>query len=122
MDRLMNVLTLFSITLLLLILASVRRAHIRVEYSVAWLMAGVFLLILSRNQALVTSLADWMGIDYPPVAILLIVLFVFLVVFYRFSIRISALKDANIALAQRLAILEYQLKSSHEEPEETGNG
>lgn len=122
MDRLMNVLTLFSITLLLLILASVRRAHIRVEYSVAWLMAGLFLLILSRNQTLVTSLADWMGIDYPPVAILLIVLFVFLVVFYRFSIRISALKDANIALAQRLAILEYQLKSSHEEPEKSSNG
>lgn len=122
MDRLMNVLTLFSTTLLLLILASVRRAHIRVEYSVAWLMAGLFLLILSRNQTLVTSLADWMGIDYPPVAILLIVLFVFLVVFYRFSIRISALKDANIALAQRLAILEYQLKSSHEEPEKSSNG
>ena len=32
-----------------------------------------------------------------------------------FSLRISELKDNNIALAQRLAILEYQYKSTHEE-------
>ena len=41
----------------------------------------------------------------------------FLVMFFRFSIIISHLRDDNIALAQRLAILEYQLHSlrSHED-------
>jgi hypothetical protein len=39
---------------------------------------------------------------------------VFLVVFYRFSVIMSDLKDANIALAQRLAIVEYQVENSHE--------
>jgi hypothetical protein len=37
---------------------------------------------------------------------------VFLVVFYRFSILISQLKDSNIALTQKLAILESRMASS----------
>ena len=49
-------------------------------------------------------------------AILMIVSFVFLFVAYRFSLRISSLKDANIALAQRVGILEYHVRSiSHEQ-------
>jgi hypothetical protein len=115
MDRLMSVLTVFSIALIALVLHSVRREHIRVEYSVSWLTAGVVLLIVSLNRDLVHWLAASLGVDYPPVAILMIVFCVFLVVLYRFSIRISALKDANIALAQRVAILEYQLKSTNEQ-------
>jgi hypothetical protein len=121
MDRMMTVLMIFSLTIIVLVLASVRREHIRVEYSVSWLMAAVILLIISLRQDLVQWLAATMGVDYPPVAIMMIVFFVFLVVFYRFSIRISALKDANVALAQRVAILEYHLKSGHEN-QKTANG
>ncbi|MBI1896139.1 MAG: DUF2304 domain-containing protein [Acidobacteria bacterium] len=114
MDRLLNVMTAFSIGLIALVLVSLRRAHIRVEYSVAWLAAGVTMLILSQAPEFLFRTAEFLGISYPPVALLVMVLFVFLVVFYRFSIRISDLKDANIALAQRVAILEYRLQSSHE--------
>ncbi|HUS06351.1 MAG TPA: DUF2304 domain-containing protein [Bryobacteraceae bacterium] len=121
MTRLLHVMTAFSGILILLVLISVRRAHIRVEYSVSWLTAAIILLILSLNRRLFYWLAELMGIDYPPVALLLIVFFVFLVVFYRFSIRISDMKDSNIALAQRVAILEYQLRSSHEEQEKSNH-
>jgi Uncharacterized conserved protein (DUF2304). len=121
MTRLLHVTTALSVVLILLVLVSVRRAHIRVEYSVAWLSAAIILLVLSLNRGLLYWLAGVMGIDYPPVALLMIVFFVFLVVFYRFSIRISDMKDSNIALAQRVAILEYQLRSSHEEQEKPSN-
>ena len=43
-----------------------------------------------------------------PLVILLISGSVLLVVFFRFSVIVSDLKDDNIAIAQRLAILEYQ--------------
>ena len=36
---------------------------------------------------------------------------VFVVTFYRFSIIISKLKDDNIALAQKVAMIEYHLKA-----------
>lgn len=114
MDRLLNVLTILSVVLLLLILFSVRRSHIRVEYSVSWLGAATALLILSRSRGVLNWIAKYLGLSEPPVALLMLVFFVFLVVLYRFSIVISELKDANIAMAQRVAILEYRLQSLHE--------
>ncbi|MCX6624389.1 MAG: DUF2304 domain-containing protein [Acidobacteria bacterium] len=111
MDRLLNLMTAFSILLIATVLASLRRAHIRVEYSVSWLGAGVLLLVLSQSHALLDRIAAFLGVSYPPAALLFIILGVFFLVFYRFSMIISGLKDSNIALAQRVAILEFELRS-----------
>jgi hypothetical protein len=116
MDRLLLVLGGFSIALLVMVLLSVRREHIRVEYSVSWLTAATLLILVSFNRTILIWLAGMMGITYPPLVVIVFMFGVFLVVLYRFSLRISQLKDNNIALAQRLAILEYQYKSTHEEP------
>jgi hypothetical protein len=115
-DRLLNVMTGLSALLILLVLFSVRRARIRVEYSVTWLIGAVALLVLSQARGLLTSFADLLGVNYPPLALLLIVGCVFLVILYRFSLIISRLKDDNIALAQRVAILEYHIQSIKEAP------
>ena len=120
MDRLLNVMTGFSVLLMGLVLLSVHRAHIRVEYSVAWLAAALMLLILSRWRALLDGIAGVMGIDDAPLTLLVVTGALFLLVLYRLSMMISSLKDSNIALAQRLAILEYRLES-HEEAKTPGN-
>ncbi len=117
MDRLLDVVTILSGALIVTVLASLRRAHIRVEYSVTWLGAAVTLLVLSRIEPLWNWLAQLLGIGDPPLAIVFTCFSVFLLVFYRFSVIISELKDANIALAQRVAILQYQVESLHEEGE-----
>jgi hypothetical protein len=122
MDRLLTVLAIFSVTIIVLVLFGVRRAHIRVEYSVSWLTAAFILLIVSFNPGFVDWLAVQLGVEYPPMAVLMVMFGIFLVVIYRLSLRVSSLKDASIALAQRVAILEYQLKSAHEEREESKNG
>ena len=111
MDRLLNVLALLSAALIVLVLGSVRRAHIRVEYSVTWFGAALALLLLSRSPSLVESLAGRLGITYAPMVVLLVAAVIFLIMFYRFSVIISRLRDDNIALAQRVAILEYRLES-----------
>src|SRR5690348_3755778 len=114
MDRLLNVMTVLSVGLIVMVLFSVRRAHIRVEYSVSWIGAALVLLILSRSRGMLSWIAGYLGIEYAPLALIIIVFCVFLVVFYRFSVIISNLKDANIAMAQRLAILESQLHQTNE--------
>jgi hypothetical protein len=119
MDRLLIVIGGFSALLVVLVLSSVRREHIRVEYSVSWLVAATVLMLVSFNRRLVEWLSATMGIDSPPLVVLVFLVGVFLVVLYRFSLRISELKDNNIALAQKLAILEYQYKSTHEEQRQT---
>ena len=120
MNNLLNFTTGLSVALIVLVLVSVRRAHIRVEYSVSWLGAAVTLLVLSRSQSLLEKLASFLGIEDPPLVLLLLVGCVFLLVLYRVSSVISELKDANIALAQRMAILEYHLQSAHEETQRRG--
>lgn len=111
MDRLLHWTTGLSVLLILLVLASVRRAHIRVEYSVAWLVAALALLALSLSPSGLEHAAAMFGITYAPVALLIIAGAVFLLVFFRLSVIISKLKDDNIALAQRLAIVEFRLQN-----------
>jgi hypothetical protein len=119
MDRFLNVLTGISVGIIVLVLASVRRSHIRVEYSVSWLGAAVTVLLLSRSTMIMDDLARLLGITYPPLAILLVVMVLFLFVFYRFSVIISDLKDSNIALTQKVAILEYQMRAGEAGNEES---
>jgi len=111
MDRLLNVMTAVSALLMALVLASLRRAHIRVEYSVSWLLAAAALLIVSCSWRTLDAVAAFLGISYSPLALLLVIGCVFLIMFYRFSLVMSKLRDDNIALAQRLAILEFHLQT-----------
>ena len=82
----------------------------------SWLAAAFILLLLSRSQcAARLDLRDQLGLTYPPLALFLLVSCIFVVVIYRLSVVISDLKDANIAMAQRLAIVEFQLQGRNEE-------
>ena len=114
MDRLLNAMTVLSVGLIALVLFSVRRAHIRVEYSVSWLIAGLALLGLSQWPGALNWIKILVGAAEPASALLMAAGAIFLVVLFRLSLRISGLKDANIALAQRIAILEYRLESIDE--------
>jgi len=114
MHRLLNVMTVLSLVLIGAVLSSVRRSHIRVEYSVSWLGAGLILLLLSLAPGPLRWVATQLGLSDAPLALLILVLCVFLVVIYRLSVVISDLKDANIAMAQRLAIVEFELQHLNE--------
>jgi hypothetical protein len=118
MERLLNVATLLSAALILTILFSLRRAHIRVEYSLSWLAAGLIVLVLSRWEHALHWMGRFLGISYPPAVLLSITIGVFLLVLYRISMIVSKLKDNNIALAQKVAILEYQIEALRESREE----
>jgi hypothetical protein len=114
MERMLAVTTILSLVLLVIVLYSLRRSHIRVEYSVSWLAAAAFLLILSRSDTVLRWIGDRLGIHDPPSTLLFLAVCVFAIVFYRFSIMISHLKDSNIALTQKVAILEHRLRHLHE--------
>ena len=110
MDHLLNVTTGVSIILLVIVLISVRRAHIRVEYSVTWLLAAVAMLILSRVHPVLDAVRNLIGLPDSPLTLFLLASGVVLIMLFRFSVIISHLRDDNIALAQRVAILEYHLQ------------
>ena len=111
MDQLFDVVALFSLVLIVWVLSSVRRAHIRVEYSVSWLLAAAMLLVLARWRTLDDRIAAGLGITDSFIALAMIAGAAFLVVLYRLSLRISGLKDSSITLAQQVAILEFRLEA-----------
>jgi len=111
MDRLLGVMTVASLLLIGLVLASVRREHIRVEYSISWLVAGLALLVLSLWKSLDQRIALALKIPDLAVTLLTVCGVLFLGVLFAFSLRLSQLKDSSIKLAQRVAILEYRLES-----------
>jgi len=111
MDRLLNVSAGVSALLLIIVLFSVRRAHIRVEYSVSWLLASSAILALSLARPLLDRIRGILGLPDTPLAVFLLGSAVFLVVFFRFTVIVSHLRDDNIALAQRVAILEHHIRN-----------
>ena len=119
MERLLDVLALFSVLLFFIVLRELRRSRIRVEYSVSWLGAAVAVFALSRSRHGLLWVAGYLRVNEPAVALIFLILLVFLVVFYRFTIIISQLKDMNINLTQKVAVLDYQLRSAHPDEKET---
>ena len=109
MERLLTVSLVLSGCLIVAILYSLRRAHIRVEYSLSWLAAAIVVFVLSLWDAALVTLGRFIGISYPPAALASITICVFVVVLYRLSMIVSDLKDNNVALAQKVAALEFHL-------------
>ncbi len=118
MERIRVAALVFSLLLLLQIIRAVRREHIRVEYSMAWFGAAVLLLALSISEPTLRWLSLTLGIDDPSLVLVLIAGLLFLFTFFRASVQISDLKDNNILLAQKIAILEWEIKRQASEIED----
>lgn len=117
MQLLLNLLTGFGIFLFLVVLRSLRREHIRVEHSVSWLTASVALIAISVAVPLLDSGARTSAMTRAAElsdALLFIVFAIALWIGYRSSRVASELKDMNITLTQRVAILEFQIRELHE--------
>ncbi len=109
MERLLWWTSVISVVLIVMVLTALRRAHIRVEYSVTWLIACVTLFALSRSQTVLSWIAVTLGLSDAPTVLMMVAGFIFLVMFFWTCVVISRLRDDNIALAQRVAILEFHL-------------
>lgn len=121
MEHLLDLITAFSLILILLVLMTLRRERIRVEYSVSWLAAGLLLLALSRSRVALGWVTALLHLENPILGLLALVSITFLVVFFRLSVVLSQLKDSNVATVQRVAILEYQLRELNEEKQANQN-
>jgi hypothetical protein len=109
MERLLWWTSVLSVVLIVMVLTALRRAHIRVEYSVTWLIACVALFGLSRSETALGWIASELGLGYAPTVLVVVAGFIFVVMFFWTCVVISRLRDDNIALAQRVAILEFHL-------------
>ena len=89
------------------ILRLVRRGHLRAKYSLLWLSIGLLLAVVAAFPGLLAHLAELAGVQYAPVAFLLLAIAFLLVVVVHFSWELSRLEERSRMLAERVALLEH---------------
>jgi hypothetical protein len=117
-ERIRIAAAIFAALLLLQIIRSVRREHIRVEYSMAWFGASVLLLALSLSDLALGWLSRLLGVADSAFLLLVVACVLFLFTFFRFSKQVSELKDHNIVLTQKIALLEWEARRQASEIEQ----
>ncbi|HYY04142.1 MAG TPA: DUF2304 domain-containing protein [Gaiellaceae bacterium] len=102
-----------SFLLLVIVLELIRSRRLRERYSLLWLLTGTVLFALSLWRDGLNTIAGWFGVtSYPPAILGAVGALFILVVLLHYSTVISRLSDQNTILAQRLALLEQQLRES----------
>lgn len=109
-----------SLLLIAQIIRSVRREHIRVEYSMTWLGAALLLLVLSLSDTAMGALERWIGVREAPLVLIVLAGVLFVFTFFRYSLVVSSLKDHNIQLAQRVGMLEWEIEQLSKKLENQG--
>jgi glycosyltransferase involved in cell wall biosynthesis len=100
-----------SFLLLVVVFELIRSRRLRERYALLWLLTGVVLLALSLWRDGLNTIAGWFGVEtYPPAILGAIGALFILVVLLHYSTVISRLSDQNTILAQRLALLEQELR------------
>ncbi len=110
MERIRLTVVVLSLLLIAQIIRSVRREHIRVEYSMTWLGATLLLLLLSLSDTAMSHLGQWIGLTDRPLILIVLAGVLFVFTFFRYSLVVSSLKDHNIQLAQRVGMLEWEIE------------
>jgi hypothetical protein len=113
--------------LLIGVLELVRRRKLLERYALLWLFSGTVLLALAAWAGLLESVAEAVGIRYPPSALFVIAFGFILMLLLHFSIAVSRLSDQTKVLAQRLALLEERVRQTEAggeepQPDEYGAG
>ncbi|HYM13888.1 MAG TPA: DUF2304 domain-containing protein [Bryobacterales bacterium] len=122
MERIRIAVAVFALLVIVLVVRSVRREHIRVEYSMAWLGTALLLLILCLWDRALEALGRLIGVGGSAVVLIAIAGVLFAFTFFRYSIVVSSLKDHNIQLAQKVGMLEWEIEQLNKKLEAGASG
>ncbi|HZT15352.1 MAG TPA: DUF2304 domain-containing protein [Gaiellaceae bacterium] len=107
--------TAASVILVLVVFELIRSRRLRERYALLWLVTGVALVVLSAWRGGLNTIAGWLGVrGYPPAVLFAVGLLFVILVLLHYSTVISRLSDQNVILAQRLALLESELRRRSE--------
>ncbi len=100
-----------SFTLVLVVLELIRSRRLHERYALLWLVTGLVLTALAAWRSGLNTIAGWVGVrSYPPAVLFAIAILFILAVLLHYSTVVSRLSDQNTILAQRLALLEHELR------------
>ncbi len=104
-----------ALLLLFVIFELIRSRRLQERYAMLWLLTGIVILVLAVWRSLLSTIADTVGISYPPSALFVLAAFFILLLLLHYSTVLSKLSDQNRILTQRLALLEHELEEDRGE-------
>lgn len=110
-----------SLLLILVVLELIRGRRLKERYALLWLATGSFLLALSVWRQGLNTVADWVGVAYPPAILFAAATLFVVVVLLHYSTVLSRLTDDNVRLAQEVGLVRERLRSL-EVAQEGGTG
>lgn len=112
MDRIQIIAVIVSVLLLVGVLELVRRRKLTEEYSFLWILSALALVGLSLRRDVLDVAAGWIGVYYPPMVLLILLVAMVFVASICFSVIVSRQRQQIERLIEETAILSAELRDA----------
>ena len=109
-DRIQVVALIVSVVLLIVVLELVRRRKLTEEYSFLWILSSLLLLALAVRREILHAVARWLGVYYPPIVLVMLLIVMVFVASLCFSVIVSRQRQQIERLIEETAILSAELR------------
>jgi hypothetical protein len=119
-DRVQIAALTVSVLLLLVVLELVRRRKLAEEYSFLWILSALALLGLSIRREVIHAIAAWLGVYYPPIVLVMVLIVMMFVASLWFSVIVSRQRQQIERLIEETAVLSAELRELRGQSGRTG--
>jgi hypothetical protein len=99
-----------SLLLLVILITLIRKKKLSVEYALLWIAIFVMFLALSLFRGLIDVISGFLGINYQPASLFIILILSLFLLSFHFSIIISSLNNKINKLVIQITLLENRLQ------------
>jgi hypothetical protein len=107
--RIQIVAVIGALALVLSVIELVRRRRLGESYSIAWLLLSAVIVVFALFRDLQDVIAALVGVYYPPSLLFGLLIFMLLGIVLYLSLSLTRVELRTRILAQRLALLEYEM-------------
>jgi hypothetical protein len=109
-----------SLLVLFVIIHMLRSERFKERHAVIWLFAGMSSLVLSLFPSILIGLANLLGFTVPANLLFFVSLILLFLTALQASTELTKLEDNARVLAEKIAILEYQVKALEKKDNDVG--
>lgn len=116
--RLQMIMVVASLIFLFYIVMMLRNRKIELKYTLAWLFAGLCLILVAVFPGLLRLLSDLLNIIEPVNTLFLFIIFFLLLILFTLTIALSRNANRVKTLTQEIGILKMELEKLREKKEQ----
>lgn len=121
MSKIQIISLVISLLLALVIFQLIRKKKLKEQYSLLWFLTVTVMLVLALWEGLLYRISSLLGIAVPSNALFMLALLFMFVMSLHYSMLVSRLTDQTKMLAQRLALVDRELRKAREARADSGD-